>query len=154
MHSSAVICQSIATGLSIPNGQDPRYALQDARRSDATGHLRTAVSRRREDGRGSNGSGQGFTTGRLKASPGPEAGRAGARPPRRSPDALYRAARCLGPADRLDQPDGRLLAKPVRPPRRSAQTNGPMTAPEKSTMKIKLTSVYVDKQDKALRFYT
>ena len=33
----------------------------------------------------------------------------------------------LGPADRLDQPDGRLLAKPVRPARRSAQKDGPMT---------------------------
>ena len=33
----------------------------------------------------------------------------------------------LGAADRLDQPDDRLLAKPVRPTRRPAQKDGPMT---------------------------
>src|SRR5207249_976231 len=97
-----------------------RYAIQNARRSDATGDLRAAVPRRREDGRGPDGSGRDLATGRLKASWDPEAGRAGARPPRRPPDALQRAARRLGPADRLDKPNGRVLAKPVRPPRRSA----------------------------------
>src|ERR1700736_1988434 len=66
----------------------PRDPFQNARRSDATGHLRAAVPRRRPDGRGPDGSGRGLATRRLKASRGLEAGRAGARPPRRSPDAL------------------------------------------------------------------
>ena len=33
----------------------------------------------------------------------------------------------LAPADRLDKPDGRVLAEPVRPPRRLAEKDGPMT---------------------------
>ena len=33
----------------------------------------------------------------------------------------------LGPADRLDKSDGRVLAEPVRRPRRSAQEDGPMS---------------------------
>src|SRR4029077_17939508 len=126
-HISVVIQKSIATGLSIPYAERSRCALQNARRSDSAGSLRTAVPRRRADGRGSDGSRRGLATGRLKASRGPEAGRAGARPPRRSPDALQRTARRLGPADRLDKPNGGVLAKPVRPPRRSAQKDGPMT---------------------------
>ncbi len=55
---------------------------------DLAGSLRTTVPRRKEDGRGPDGSGRGLATGRLKASWDPEAGRVGARPPRRSPDAL------------------------------------------------------------------
>src|SRR5262249_4519072 len=35
--------------------------------------------------------------------------------------------RCLGQADRLDKPNGRLLAESVRPPRRSTQEDGPMS---------------------------
>ncbi len=101
--------------------------FRDARRSDAAGHLRAAVPRRRPDGRGPDGAGRRLAAGRLEASRGPEAGRAGARPPRRPPDALQRAARRPGPADRLDKPDGRLLAKPVRRPRRPTQTDGPMS---------------------------
>src|SRR6266446_6701476 len=110
-----------------PDAECPRCALQNARRSDSAGYLRAIVPRRGADGRRPDGSGRGLATGRLKASRGPEAGRVGARPPRRSPDALQRAARRLGPADRLDKPNGRLLAKPVRPPRRSAQKDGPMS---------------------------
>src|ERR1700730_6047170 len=117
---------SIASRLSIPNAERSRCALQDARRSDSAGSLRTTVPRRRADGWGSDGSGPSAATGRLKASRGPEAGGVGARPPRRSPDALQRAARRLGPVDRLDKPNGRLLAKPIRQPRRSAQKDGPM----------------------------
>src|SRR6266436_5628173 len=128
--------QSIARRLSIPNAERSRCALQNARRSDPSGDLRAAVPRRRADGRGSDGSGRGLATGRLKASWGPEAGRVGARPPRRSPDALQRAARRLGPADRLDKPNGRLLAKPVRPPRRSAQKDGPMSNNATETLSV------------------
>src|SRR6266581_3220150 len=128
--------QSLASRLSIPNADRSRCALQNARRSDSAGSLRTAVPRRREDGRGSDGSGRGLAAGRLKASWGPEAGRAGARPPRRSPDALSRAARRLGPADRLDRPNGRVLAKPLRPPRRSAQQDGPMTNTATETLSV------------------
>src|SRR5437660_7762753 len=109
-----------------PDAECPRRALQNARRSDAPGYLRAIVPRRRADGRGSDGSGRGLATGRLKASWRPEAGRAGARPPRRPPDALQRAPRRLGPADRLDEPNGRVLAEPVRRPRRPAEKDGPM----------------------------
>ena len=59
--------------------------------------------------------GRRLAAGGLEASGRAEAGRAGARPPRRPADALQRAARRLGAADRLDQPDDRLLAEPVRP---------------------------------------
>src|ERR1700731_4210510 len=106
-----------------------RHPLQDPCRSDTPGDLRATEPRRRTDGRGPDGSGRGLATGRLKASRGPKAGRAGARPPRRSPDALLRAARRLGPADRLDKPHGWVLAEPVRTPRRSTQKDGPMTKP-------------------------
>ena len=41
-----------------------------------------------------------------------------------------------GAADRLDKPDGRLLAKPVRPPRRSAQKDGPMNQPAAETRSV------------------
>src|ERR1700728_179309 len=102
------------------NVRVPRYPFQDARRSDATGHLRAPMSRRGTDGRGSDGSGQGLTAGRFKASWPPERGRAGARSPQGPPDALQRAAQRARPADRLDKPDDRLLAKPIRSPRRSS----------------------------------
>src|SRR5467141_1718118 len=71
-----------------PKCERLRCALQNARRSDSAGYLRAIVPRRRADGPGSDGSGRGLATGRLKASRRSEAGRAGARPPRRSPDAL------------------------------------------------------------------
>src|SRR5213082_2628153 len=63
----------------------------------------------------------GISQGGLEASRGPETGRTGARPASRPPDALQRAARRAGPAARLDRPDGRLLAKPVRRSRRPAE---------------------------------
>src|SRR5262249_23219397 len=81
---------------------------------------------------GSDGAGADLATGRLEASRGPEAGRTGARPPRRSPDALQRAARRPRPADRLDEPDDGVLAEPVRRPRRPAQTDGPMSKPARA----------------------
>src|SRR3954452_4337104 len=89
------------------------------------------MPRRRADGRGPHGSGRGVATGRFKASRGAQAGRPCARPSRRSPDALQRATRRPGPADRLDEPDGRLLATPVRRSRGSAQTDGPMKKAKK-----------------------
>ena len=39
-------------------------------------------------------------------------------------------------ADRLDKPNGRLLAKPVRPPRRSTQKDGPMTNTTAETLSV------------------
>src|SRR5262249_27127179 len=90
----------------------------------------------RADGQGTDGSGRGLATGGLKASWGPQAGRAGARPPRRPPDALQRAARRLGPAARLDQPNGRVLAKPIRPPRRSAPKDGPVNETSTETRSV------------------
>src|ERR1700687_216784 len=105
-------------------------------RPASAGDLRAAVPRRRADGRGTDGSGRGLATGRLKASRRSEAGRAGARPSRRAPDALWRPARRLGPADRLDKPNGRVLAKPIRPPRRSAQKDGPMSKPATEALSV------------------
>ncbi len=49
------------------------------------------------------------------------------RPPRRPPDPLQRPTERAGPAGRLDQPNGRLLGEPLRPPRRPAEQDGPMT---------------------------
>jgi hypothetical protein len=48
----------------------------------------------------------------------------------------FDAARRLGPADRLDKPNDRLLAKPVRPPRRSIQKDGPMSKPATETLSV------------------
>src|SRR5260370_5932459 len=90
----------------------------------------------REDGGGSDGAGWDLSAGGLKTSWASQAGRVGARPPRRSPDALQRAARRLGPADRLDKPNGRVLAKPVRSPRRSTQKDGPMSKPATETLSV------------------
>ena len=42
----------------------------------------------------------------------------------------------IGAADRLDEPNGRLLAKPVRPPRRSTQKDGPMTNAATDTLSV------------------
>src|ERR1022692_4908265 len=39
-------------------------------------------------------------------------------------------------ADRRDKPDGRLLAKPVRRPRRSPQKDGPMSKPATETLSV------------------
>src|SRR5579859_4281285 len=114
----------------------PRHPFQDARRPDAAGSLRAAVPRWRPDGRRPDGSGRGLAAGGLEAPRHPQTGRTGARPPRRPADALQRAARRSGPADRLDQPDGRLLAKPVRPPRRSAQKDGPMSEHATATLAV------------------
>src|SRR5262245_54616613 len=94
------------------------------------------MPRRRADGRGPDGAGGGLATGRLQASRGAQTGWAGTRPPRGSPDALQRAARRAGPTDRLDRPDGRLLAKPLRPSRRSPQKDGPMSKPPTKTRSV------------------
>src|ERR1700730_4856506 len=126
----------MASRLWIRNADRSRCALQNARRSDSAGSLRAIVPRRRANGRGSDGSGRGLATGRLKTSRGPEACRAGARPPQRSPDALSRAARRACPPDRLDKPDGRVLAKPVRPTRRSTQKDGPMSNTATETLSV------------------
>src|SRR5262249_33908800 len=82
---------------------------------------------------GPDGPGQDFATGRLEAPRNPEAGRAGARPPRRPRDTLLRSAQRLGPADRLDKSNDWLLARPVRQTRRSSQEDGPMTATATAT---------------------
>src|SRR3990167_10803508 len=130
------IRQSIANGLLIPDAKRPRCALQNACRSNPAGPLRAAVPRWRADGGSPDGAGQGLATGRLEASRDPEAGRAGARPSRRPSDTLQRAARRPGPAGRLDEPDGRLLAKPVRRPRRSPQEDGPMNKAATETLSV------------------
>src|SRR5246127_3288025 len=85
------------------------------------------MPRGREDRRSPDSSGGDLATGRLEASWGPEAGRAGARPSGRTPDALQRAAQRIGPTDRLDEPNGRVLAEAVRRPRRPTEKDGPMT---------------------------
>src|SRR3546814_5857730 len=84
----------------------------------------------------SDGPGRGLATGRVEASRRSEAGRAGAGPPRRAPDALWRAARRPGPADRLDNPDDRVLAEPVRRPRRPAEKDGSMNVTSTETRSV------------------
>src|SRR5690606_11811013 len=111
---------------SIPNDRCPGHAFQDARRPDATGDLRAAVPRGGTDGRGADGNGGGVAAGGIKASRRAEAGRAGARPPCRPPDALQRAAGLARSADRLDEGDGRVLGEKIRRPRRPAAKDGPM----------------------------
>src|SRR5882724_2439662 len=128
--------KSIASRLSTPNAERSRCALQNARRSDPPGSLRTTVPRRRADGRGPDGPGRGLAAGRVKASRRSEAGRAGARPSPRSPDTLQRTARRPGPADRLDKPDGRLLGEPVRRPRRLTEEDGPMNETSTETRAV------------------
>src|SRR6476469_6331208 len=118
------------------NAQRPGRPLQNARGSDAPGDFRAAVPRRRKDGRGADTYGRGLATGRLEASRGPEAGRLGARSPRRASDALHGAAWRLGPPDRLDQPDGWLLGEPVRRPRRPSQEDGPMSNASTATRSV------------------
>src|SRR5262249_32799839 len=110
--------------------------LQDAGRSDPAGNLRAAVPRGRADSRSLDSAGRDLAARRIETSRGFEAGRAGARPPRRPPDALQRAARRSGPADRLDEPDGGLLAKPLRPPRRTAEKDGSMSEPTSETRSV------------------
>src|SRR5882672_548129 len=85
---SEVICQSITIGLLIKNAEDSQCALSNARRSHSTGDLRATMSSRRANSRGPDSSVRGLATGRVKASWRAEAGRPGARSPRRSPDAL------------------------------------------------------------------
>src|SRR5437763_2228220 len=126
MYISAVIRAINSQRVIDAYAQCSRCAVQDARRSDPARDLRAAVPRRRADRRGPDGPGRRLATGGLEASWRPQAGRAGARPPRWPSDALQRAARRPRPADRLDEPNGRLLAEPVRRPRRSPQTDGPM----------------------------
>src|SRR5262249_51850761 len=45
-------------------------------------------------------------------------------------------ARRPRPADRLDEQDDRVLANPVRPPRRSPQKDGPMSKPATETLSV------------------
>src|SRR5262249_30470734 len=52
------------------------------------------------------------------------------------PHALQRAARRVGPADRLDEPDGRVLAAPVRRPRRPTQKDGSMNETSTETRSV------------------
>src|SRR5213076_2773644 len=56
-----------------------------------------------------------------------EARRTRSRSARRTLRPLQRRAQCPQPTDRLDKPDGRVLAEPVRPTRRPAEEDGPMT---------------------------
>ena len=83
------------------------------------------------------GAGRHLTTGRLEAPRDPEACRPCARPSRRPPNSLQRAARRPGSTDRLDEPNGQLLAKPVRPPRRnSTQKDGPIGKSATQTLSV------------------
>src|SRR5690242_20589751 len=118
------------------NDRDPRSPLQNPCRSDAPGPLREPLSRRRADGRGADRAGGHLAAGRLQASRPAQAGRPGARPPARAPDPLQRATQRAGAADRLDEPDDRLLAKQVRRPRRSPQKDGPMTTATAETLSV------------------
>jgi len=110
----------------MPNAHNVLF--RNARRSDPAGHLRAAVPRRRADGRGPDGPGRSLATGRLKASIGAEAGRAwcATRHEGRPERIIARSSAAPGAVDRLDQPNDRLLAKPVRPTRRSAEKDGSM----------------------------
>src|SRR5262249_41375534 len=78
----------------------------------------------------------------------------GARPPRRPRDALQRAAQRPGPPDRLDKPDGRLLARPVRPTRRFAQKDGPMNKPAAETLSVVVEREMSHPQEKIWRALT
>src|SRR6185436_18563601 len=80
IHSSMVIRLWIACRLYIANAERSRRAVQNPRRPDAAGVVRTAVPRRRTDGRGADSAGRSFAAGRLKAPRGSQAGQAGARP--------------------------------------------------------------------------
>src|SRR5436305_12407498 len=53
----------------------------------------------------------------------------------------YSAARRLGPAHRLDKPNGRVLAKPIRRPRRPAEKDG-----RKTNTAIETRSVVVERE--------
>src|SRR6185369_8682661 len=79
------------------------------------------------DGRGSDGSVRRLAAGGFQAFGDFEAGQAGARPAGRPPDALQRPAWRIGAVDRLDQPDDRLLAEPLRPARRFVEEDGSMS---------------------------
>src|SRR3569833_3000134 len=105
-------------------------------RSDTSGDLRTAVPRRRADGRRTDQARRGLAAGGLEASRRVERGRAGQGSPRRSRDALQRTAQRVGAADRLDQPDGGLLAKPVRPTGRPVEKDGPMNVAATETRSV------------------
>src|SRR5690606_27348992 len=110
------------------HARHPGSAVRRSGRSDPPRHLRAAVPRRRADrGRADRPRG-GLAAGRLQASSRSEAGRAGGRPPRGAPDPLQRTAAGSRAPDRLDGPVRRLLARPVRSPRRTVEQDGPMTA--------------------------
>src|SRR5689334_11693773 len=105
--------KSITNGLSI-NVESTGHAVPDARRSHKARDLRAPVPRRRTDGRRVDGAGRGLAARGVEAPRRAEAGRPGARSPGGPPDALQRAVVGAGAADRLDQPDGRILAEAVR----------------------------------------
>src|SRR4051794_25977548 len=121
-----IMNQSITYRLWIPHACGTRPPVSNPRRPDPAGDLRAAVPRGRADGWGADGAVGRFPAGRLKASRRAEAGWPRARPPSGATDALQRAARRAESADRVDQPDGRLLAEPARRSRRSPEEDGPM----------------------------
>src|SRR6185437_15254693 len=120
----------------ISNVELSRCALQNARRPHPAGDLRAIVPRRREDGRSADSAGRNLPTGRIKAPGRSETGWPGALPARGPSDALQRAAQRLGPADRLDPPDGRVLGEKVRRPRKPAEEDGPMNEPPAATRSV------------------
>src|ERR1700742_3822744 len=86
------------------------------------------MPRRRADSRRIDRARQGFTAGSFKTTCCPEASEACARPASGPRNPLQRTAWRAGAADRLDEPDDRLLAEQIRSTRRSSEKDGPMTA--------------------------
>ncbi len=97
-----------------------RFVVQNARRSDPAGALRAPVPRRRADRGRADGARPGSRSRRCR-SISASSKQAGLVRDRHEGRQTHYSAQlgALGPADRLDQPDGRLLAEPVRRPRRS-----------------------------------
>ena len=103
----------------MPNADDVLFRTL----ADRTGGLSSSDCAAKERRRsGLRRLGRGLATGRLKASWGPEAGRAGARPPRRVVRRVIARSSAPWPRCRLDTADGRLLAacsgdcdRPFRP---------------------------------------
>src|SRR5580704_13296848 len=136
MHTQTVMSQSIAIGLSIAYADHPRRPVQNPRRPDSSCAVRAAVPRGRADGRVADRAVRGLAAGGFEASRRAEAGRAGARSTRRTPDPLQRPARRPDPFGRLDQRDEGLLAGQVRPPRRPVEKDGPMTSTVTETRSV------------------
>src|SRR5690606_25981272 len=77
-----------------------------------------------------------FPAGRFQASHDSETGRACQRPSRRTVHTLHRAIWRSCAAERLDKPDDRVLAEPVRRPRGPAQKDGSMNVASTETLSI------------------